>query len=517
MKLRELLDAVGYLMVSGRRDMLENEVSGITDNSEECADGAVFVCVEGRRNDGHAFAGEAVDRGAAVLVCSSDRGEEIREFTASFGDVCVIEVNDTRSAYAKMCGVFYGVYNSGVKVICVTGTNGKTTVSTMIRDGLVAYGKRTALLGTLGGSFEGREYGCDTMTTPDPGKLYRILSEFVKGGAEYIVMEASSHALALRKLDGLCVHMGVFTNLTPEHLDFHGNMDEYEYAKSLLFAKCRWGGVFFADDPHWEKMAVALPEGAHAVRCSLCDRGAEYKAEGISTLGENGVRFSVIHGIYRAEGRFPNGRTDVYCAIPGEFSVYNSLLAFAVLCELGVPPLCASGGITACAGVRGRMEKLDVPAELGISVFIDFAHTPDALSRLLRSVRSFCGDGNRIVTVFGCGGDRDRSKRSLMGAIASRLSDLTVITADNSRSESTETIVSDILSGFDRARPHKVITDRREAIEYVLENASFGDIILLCGKGHEEYEIRGGVKYPFSERNIVAEYFGRTVGEGGKR
>jgi UDP-N-acetylmuramoyl-L-alanyl-D-glutamate--2,6-diaminopimelate ligase len=237
----------------------------------------------------------------------------------------------------------------------------------------------------------------------------------------------------------------------------------------------------------------------------------------ISMLGENGVRFSVIHGIYRVEGAFPNGRTDVYCGIPGEFSAYNSLLAFAVLCELGVPPLCASGGITACSGVRGRMEKLAVPAESGVSVIIDFAHTPDALSRLLRSVRSFCDDGNRIVTVFGCGGDRDRSKRSLMGAIASRLSDFTVITADNSRSESTESIINDILSGFDRSRPHKVISDRREAIEYVLENSAIGDVILLCGKGHEEYEIRGGERYPFSERKIVAEYFSRTVGDcGGK-
>jgi len=507
MKLKKLLSVAGLKITCGSETALDVEISDVTDNSGECADKSVFVCVEGRRNDGHDYASEAVENGAVALVCSPGRNEEMREFTASFGDVAVIEAEDTRSAYAKLCGIFYGVFDSEARVVCVTGTNGKTTVSTMIRDGLSAYGKRAALLGTLGGEFEGRHYDSDTMTTPDPKRLYGILGEFISLGAEYIIMEASSHALALRKLDGLTVYMGVFTNLTPEHLDFHGNMDEYEYAKSLLFAKCRYGGVFFADDPYWERMALSLANECRRARCSLSDSEAEYRADGIAMLGENGVKYSVIHGNYRVEGGEHNCRTDVYCGIAGSFSVANSLVAFATLCELGIPPVCASGGITACRGVRGRMEKLPVPSESGISVFIDFAHTPDALSKLIRSVRAFCGPEKRIVTLFGCGGDRDRSKRSLMGAIASRLADFTVITADNSRGEPLGVIINDILSGVDRARPHVVIPDRREAIEYALDSAAEGDVILLCGKGHEEYELRDGEKIPFSERKIVSDFF----------
>ena len=516
MRLGELLSLVEYKVVYGD-GIMNSDVLDITDSSAECAVGSVFFCIEGRRSDGHSFACDAVENGASVLVCSSGRGEEMREFTASFGDVVVIEVKDTRSAYAKACGMFYGVSASDVKIICVTGTNGKTSVSTMIRDGLSACGKRAALLGTLGGSFEGEYYGCGTMTTPDPKRLYAILSEFIARGAEYIVMEASSHALALRKLEGLRVYMGVFTNLTPEHLDFHGNMDEYEFAKTLLFSKCECGGVFFADDPHAERMALALPYGRKKVYCSLWDKGADYFVDEFSLLGENGVKYSVNRGIYRGEGEIYNEKTRIYCGIAGEFSLCNSLLAFATLCELGIPSACASGGITACRGVKGRMEKLPTPADSGISVFIDFAHTPDALSKLIRSVRGFCGAENRIVVVFGCGGDRDRSKRSLMGAIASRLADLTVITADNSRSESVDSIINDILSGVERSRPHKVISDRRAAIEYVLDSAASGDVILLCGKGHEEYELRGGETYPFSERKIVADFFEKRSGKGGRK
>ena len=511
MNLKKLISVLECTVLCGSDGMLAAEVTDVTERSGECTVGSIFVCIEGRQRDGHCFASEAVENGAIAVVCSRGRGAEVREFTASFGEVCIIEVDDTRSAYAKACGEFYAVSRAEVKVICVTGTNGKTTVSSMIRDGLCAYGKRAALLGTLGGSFEGTEYSCGTMTTPDPKRLYGILSDFISRGAEYIVMEASSHALALRKLDGLRICMGVFTNLTPEHLDFHGNMDEYEYAKSLLFRKCEYGGVFLEDDPHAEVMAHSLPEGRRRVRCSLVDVTADYRADNVNFLGEDGVKYAVIHGENRAEDGLSEFRTDVYCGMVGEFSLRNSLLAFATLCELGIPAACASGGITACRGVKGRMEKLPVPKESGIAVFIDFAHTPDALSKLIRSVRGFCGAEKRIVTVFGCGGDRDRSKRSLMGAIASRLADFTVITADNSRSESIEGIINDILSGVDRSRPYKVIPDRREAIEYVLDSSASGDVILLCGKGHEEYELRGGETVPFSEREIVADFFRKRV------
>ena len=506
MKLRELLEGIDYKLVSGEAG-LDRESVGVTDDSRECGLNYAYVCVCGKKNDGHKFVANAVESGATALICESGRGEEIRGITASKGDIAVVEVQDTRSALARMLGVLNGVFRSSAKIVCVTGTNGKTTVSTLIYRALCSLGHKAALLGTLGGEFMGKHYSCGTMTTPDPKILYGILGEFIKGGAEYIIMEASSHALALRKLDGLMVHIGVFTNLTPEHLDFHGSMGEYARAKARLFERCEYGGVFFADDSYAENMQLALACGRRCVRCSITEKSADYFADNVEILGLSGVKYTVIHGDFDRIGVAVNTRTEVYSGIPGSFSVCNSLLAFSVLCELGIPSVCASGGVAACRGVRGRMERLPVPESAGYSVFIDFAHTPDALSKVITAVRDFSKVGERIVLVFGCGGDRDRSKRSLMGAIASRLADLTVITADNSRSEATESIIEEILSGFDRSRPYKVITDRREAINYVLETAGAGDIILLCGKGHEEYEISGGTVQHFSEREIVAEFF----------
>ncbi|MBR2460390.1 MAG: UDP-N-acetylmuramoyl-L-alanyl-D-glutamate--2,6-diaminopimelate ligase [Clostridia bacterium] len=490
------------------RGVLNKEVSDVTDRSSECGKGSVFVCLKGRKSDGHSYIEDALRAGAETVLCHAGSNVNIEGIAASFPYACIIETENTRSAFAKMCASFYGISDGNIKIICVTGTNGKTTVSTLIYRALNSCGKPTALLGTLGGYFGDERFSCGTMTTPDPKQLYGLVSRFGKMGAEYLVIEASSHALALNKLDGLDIYMGVFTNLTPEHLDFHGSMEEYASAKSLLFRRCSLGGVFFADDAYCRLMAEALPEGRRAIRCSVIDSGADYYADNVRMLGEDGVRYSVLHT--EVERKMRMCRTDIYCGIPGSFSVCNSLLAFATLCELGISPVCAAGGIISSGGVRGRIEKLSLPDRVGFSVYIDFAHTPDALSKIIRSVREFAAEDQRIITVFGCGGDRDRSKRPLMGAISSRLADFTVLTADNSRSESTEEIISEILSGFDKARPYKIIPDRKEAIIFALESAEKGDIILLCGKGHEEYEIIGDSVIPFSEREIVEEYFNKN-------
>ncbi|MBQ9117243.1 MAG: UDP-N-acetylmuramoyl-L-alanyl-D-glutamate--2,6-diaminopimelate ligase [Clostridia bacterium] len=516
MKLKSLLNGIKYSIISEGSELADGdcgeiEITDITDNSVECGRGCLFVCIKGAKNDGHEFIADALKGGAAVIVFEKERIEEIRGITASNPYIYFIMVENARSAFAKMCAAYYGIGGSSVKIICVTGTNGKTTVSTIICRALCACGKHAALLGTLGGYFEGESYSSGTMTTPDPKLLYRIIASFVERGAEYVVMEASSHALALDKLDGLDIYLGVFTNLTPEHLDFHGSMDEYGAAKAKLFEKCRSGGVFFSDDPYCARMASALGEGKKTVFCSLRDENADYFAIDVRWLGENGVKYSVLHGNSQGNGlKRHTSRTEIFCGIAGSFSVGNSLLAFAVLHELGVPAVCAAGGIISQGGVRGRMERLALPEKTGFSVFIDFAHTPDALSKTLRSVREFADREQRITVLFGCGGDRDRSKRSLMGAIASRLADMTVLTSDNSRSESAEAIISEILSGFDRSKPYKIIIDRREAIRYALSTATKGDIIMLCGKGHEEYEIVGDRVIPFSERDIVAEFFRET-------
>lgn len=516
--IEELLKNVPHRVVleTDSGEMYKREISDVTSDSRECVPHCAFVCMTGINSDGHSYIKGAVKNGAELIVCEKEKSEVVvrelnnyyQDITAS-GKVAVIETENTRAALSQMCASFYGIDKKCPRLICVTGTNGKTTVSTMICRALNYCGKRAAVLGTLGGYCGGEKYDIGTVTTPDPKLLCRMLSVFADGGAEFVVMEASSHALALDKLVGLGrIELGVFTNLTPEHLDFHRSMEKYAEAKAKLFRNCE-KGVFFGDDGNAMRMAAALDDPEKAVFCSLSDKRSDYYAENVHLLGESGAVYTVIHGNSREKKR--NGSlskfesTVVNCNIPGCFSVTNSLLAFAVLCELGISPRTASEALKAQEGVRGRMERVDLPKSADYSVYIDFAHTPDALSKLISSVRGYVRPEQRIVVLFGCGGDRDRSKRSLMGAIASRLADFVIVTSDNCRSEPAEAIISEIMSGFDSSCPHVVVKDRREAIKYAVSNADVGDVILLCGKGHEEYELQGEEKLPFNEREIVFE------------
>lgn len=460
----------------------DTEVTEIVSDSRRVTPGCMFICIKGKKKDGHDYICEARRRGASVIVC--ERGCD-----CSSGQAKVLITKNARSAHAMILSNAYHRPDRELKIIAVTGTNGKTTVTSMIYNALTRSGKRSALIGTLGAFFEGEIESTGTMTTPDPERLYPLLRRYADLGAEYAVMEASSHALALGKLDGMRVHIGAITNVTPEHLDFHGDMNGYKEAKSKLFSLCE-KGVFCVDDAYTEDMYRASV--CKKVSCSVRNAKSDYYADNARLLGTDGVEFIVRHG---GEG------TKVVSEIPGSFTVSNALLAVSVLSESGFSVIAASNGVAHLSGVRGRMEKL--PLKTDFSVIIDFAHTPDALSKLLESVRAFRKKGERIVTLFGCGGDRDPSKRSLMGAIASRLSDFVIITSDNSRSENTGAIIDEIMSGFDRDCPFKRIDDRKKAIIYAVRNAMKGDIILLCGKGHEEYEIDMSGARPFSERDIV--------------
>lgn len=454
-------------------------VNGICADSRAVLPGNVFFCIKGGKSDGADYIKEAIRRGARVVIC--ENGCE------TYG-APTVTVENTRSAYAIALSSLHGRPAKKLKIIAITGTNGKTTVSKMIQNALQESGKRCAIIGTLGASFEGKSTSLSTMTTPDPEVLYALLAQYVSEGAEYVVMEASSHALALGKLDGIDFEIGAITNLTAEHLDFHGNMESYYAAKSSLFDKCK-KGVFLCDDYYTVKMHAEAK--CKRVSCSVTNKSCEFHAENIAYSFENGTQFTVM-------GKKP---LTLHCEIPAEFTVSNALLACTVLRELGIPDADIYKGIASLGGVEGRMERIETGRDF--SIFIDFAHTPDALARLLTSVRKIKGEGERIITLFGCGGDRDKSKRSLMGAVASRLSDFVVITADNSRSENTESIIDEIMTGFDKTCPHIRIDDRKSAIEYAVMNAGRGDIILLCGKGHEKYEIdKRGIR-PFSERAVV--------------
>ena len=479
-KLTDLLKNTEYS--SNKEDLSDIYVNDIITNSKEVTPKSLFICLKGCKYDGHNYIKEAEKRGAEVIICSNKcryRSEK----------AVLIHVENSRQVYGEVWRNAAGNPDKRLKIIAITGTNGKTTVSTMIYTALNAAGRKCALIGTLGGYYNGEKTSIGTMTTPDPEKLYPLLKKYADLGAEYAVMEASSHALALGKLDGIEFFVGAVTNLTPEHLDFHGDMEQYCIAKARLFNQCE-KKIFCIDDKYIKEMFERANGEKKSV--SVKNKNADFYADNIILDGINGISFDF---------KFNGGSVSVKSDIPGSFTVSNALLCAAVLKELGFSLNEIRYGIYALHGVKGRMEKL--PIEKNFSVFIDFAHTPDALQKLLETVNNFKKKGQRTVTLFGCGGDRDRSKRSLMGAIASRLSDFVIITADNSRSEKVELIINDIMSGFDKKCPYKIIFNRKEAIKFAIESAGKGDIILLCGKGHEEYEIDNFGTHPFSEKEIV--------------
>lgn len=460
------------------------EVNGVSADSRGVKNGEAFFCIRGTKTNGAGYIDEAIKNGATVIV-----SDEKLPTTPSV--VRSVTVKNVRSAYAVACSRMYGEPSRKMKMIGVTGTNGKTTVCSMIESALLAAGKKCAVIGTLGARFEGKFTSLSTMTTPDPEVLYALLYEYSNKGAEYVVMEASSHSLAQSKLDGIYFDVGAITNVSAEHLDYHKNMQDYCIAKQSLFERSR-GGVFLCDDFYTTEMYNCAK--GKKIACSVKDKRYQIHAERVGFDFENGCILTVKDG---------TETVTLHSPIPASFTPSNVMLAYAVLKTLGIKNEHIHNGIASLKCVQGRMERVTTGRDF--SVFIDFAHTPDALSRLLSGIKLMKRQGQRIVTLFGCGGDRDKTKRSLMGAIASRLSDFVIITSDNSRSEEPQDIIDEIMGGFDKSCPHVRIDDRRQAIEYAVLNAESGDIILLCGKGHECYEITKCGKRDFCERKIVTE------------
>ena len=336
--------------------------------------------------------------------------------------------------------------------------------------------------------------------------MYRMLAQMVEDGVEVVLMEVTSHALVLEKLAPLWFEASVFTNLTPEHLDFHKTMEAYADAKARLFEKSNLS-VVNLDSPYAERM-IAAAHG-RVITCSL-SKGADYTAEILRNDGD-GVAYSLT-----AE----NLRQTIRCPIPGSFSVINSMQAAVTALQLGVSAGRVKEAVASLSGVRGRMERQPLGTEADFTVLIDYAHTPDALENLLRTAAPLCGFGGRLTVVFGCGGDRDRGKRPMMGRVASENAQLVILTSDNSRSEKPDEIISQILIGVRETTPCVVIEDREKAIEYAIQNARSGDVILLAGKGHETYEITRDGRRRFDEREIVQKAFAdrkrRKRGEGTK-
>ncbi len=467
------------------------EIESIVSDSRRVTEGSLFLCLKGLHSDGHEYEDEAIRRGARVIVA-----ERVRD--ACVGGAAVrIVLENTRKAAALLYSSFYGNPAKHMKIVGVTGTNGKTSVASLLCEVLRTAGVRCALLGTVSAEdANGRTLAYATgMTTPDPEILYPLLRKMAESGAEALVMEVSSHALALHKVDAIRFEMGVFTNLSQDHLDFHGSMEEYFSAKKRLFSLCRRACVCIDSSAGRELCEYLKTIACPLVTCSVKPFG-DYCALEKRERGFDGVDFVL---------RTPVGEFALSSALCGKFALVNSLMAAALAWEFGISPDAVALALKSTKGVRGRMELAVTPNTAAPSVLIDYAHTPDALEGLLLGARELRRKGGRVILVFGCGGERDRGKRREMATIATRLADLVIVTSDNSRGEDPDIIFGDILRGIDKEKPYLVLRDRRDAIREAILGARPCDLVVLAGKGHETYEIDAEGKHPFDEREIVRE------------
>ncbi len=453
------------------------EVQNICNDSRRVGAGSLFVAERGYATDGHRFIPSAVAAGASVVVCED-----------AFDGSCVV-VDNSRRACAQIAANYYGNPANRFQIIGVTGTNGKTTVTNLVKQLIERItGKKVGLIGTNRNMIGDLELETER-TTPDSIELQELFGRMADAGCAYVTMEVSSHALYLDRVYGVPFSVGVFTNLTEDHLDFHGTMEAYAEAKSRLFSSCE-KAVINIDDP-WAKLMLGAAR--NVLTFSIDTDSGELKARNIHLL-QDSVTFDAVMD----ERCYP-----CRLAIPGKFSVYNALTAMGVMLCLGASPEEVSEAMRYCEGVKGRAEV--VPTGRDFTVLIDYAHSPDALENILDTVNGFAH--GRVIIVFGCGGDREREKRPIMGRIAVEKSDVAIVTSDNPRTEEPMAIIEDIVSGIPkRARAAwEVIENRREAIARAISEARGGDVIILAGKGHETYQIIGREKRHFDEREIVRE------------
>lgn len=459
----------------------DTEITGVVYDSRKVVPGCLFLCLKGAQVDGHRFAAQAAEAGAAVILA-----EHPVDCPAP-----VVVVPDTRYALAVVSAAWFGHPAKEMKVIGITGTKGKTTSSFMIRSIIEAAGHKTGLIGTIG-SVISDQVTATANTTPESFEVQRIFREMVDAGCEYCVIEASSIGLKAHRVSGFTFDIGLFTNFSPDHIggDEHADMEEYRQCKSMLFRQCRTG-VINIDDPSWQ----GIVEG-HT--CQLKTYGfsqeAQLRAENdhlISRPGYLGVEFDV-----RGELEF-----SVDVDIPGKFNAYNALGAIAVCHQLGIPVEAMKRGLDTVK-VKGRVEPVPVPGDF--TLLIDYAHNAVSMESILETLREY--HPARLICLFGAGGNRPKIRRYEMGEVSGRMADLSVITADNSRFEDVLDILADIKTGLAKTDGKFIeIPDRREAIRWCLENARSGDIVVLAGKGHEDYQEIKGVKYPFDERVVIQE------------
>lgn len=476
MKLNELLK--GLTVLAATADM-NTDVTDVCYDSRQTAEGGLFVAITGAETDGHRFIPMAREKGAACVVCQH----------APDGDIPYVVVEDSRRALAVIACNWFDHPSREMTMIGVTGTSGKTTSTYLIKSILEQKaGAKVGLIGTIQNMI-GSEVLHTERTTPESFELQKLFRRMSDAGCTHVVMEVSSHALVQRRAGAIDFALGVFTNLTQDHLDYHGTMEAYCDAKARLFRQCRAAAVN-GDDP-WtprllENVTCPVTRFGQGLANDLVGWDAHYCADRVS--------FTACSD---------SEHIPVTLHIPGAFSLYNALAALAAAQALGIPIEDAAQALSLCQGVRGRAEV--VPTDTDYTVLIDYAHTPDGLKNILSTVCGFADA--RVLVVFGCGGDRDRTKRAEMGRIAARLADEVIVTSDNPRTENPYAILHEILAGMaDSATPFAVLESRREAIAYALDHARTGDVVVLAGKGHETYQVVGAETLPLDERQVVREH-----------
>lgn len=455
----------------------DREITSITDDTRKVIKGSLFFCVKGTKFDGHTVVTEMLEKGAVAVVCEHDLG---------LGDNQIITEN-SRKLYGEVCSAWFGHPEKKIKMIGVTGTNGKTTTTNIIKHILMKNGHKTGLVGTIQNEI-GNEIIHTDNTTPFAYDFMALLDRMVKSGCEYVVMEVSSFGLVQNRIGSSHFDVALFTNLTQDHLDYHKDMEDYYQAKKLLFGMCD-KAICNIDDHYGERLynEINCPEYSFST-----EKNADFKAENISVKA-NGSEFD-----FSLDGKSYHVKTNM----TGMFNISNVLGAVAICIQEGIPVNDIISAVGSYGGVKGRCEI--IPTGRDFTVICDYAHTPDALENVLKSLKPYAE--NRLICLFGCGGNRDSAKRPEMAKSAEKYADKLIVTSDNPRDEKPKEIINEILSGLAGDVPYDVVTDRREAIYHALKTAEKGDIIVLAGKGHEDYQILENNRHiHFDEREVVSD------------
>ncbi len=488
MLLSELLNKIKAVQVIGNPP--GREVTGVEYDSRKVVNGSVFLAIKGYNTDGHFFIQDALNNKAVAVVV--ERSESVPDSLVNHFNAIKIVVNDGRQALAEISNAFYDEPSKKMRLIGITGTNGKTTSSYFLKNILETAGYKVGLMGTIS-NYIGKERINAKLTTPESNDLNKMLDQMINAGCDFAVMEVSSHSLSLKRVHGLNFSFAVFTNITPEHLDFHGDFENYLSAKKILFDSLpvSSSAIYNSDDLH----SVDVIKNCRALKYSF---GAKIDSQ-FNILNINcelsGTSFTI---------KYENKEYQLKTSLVGDFNAYNAAGAFATAKLSGIKDEVIAEGISTTPQVPGRFEVIPNGTR---KIVIDYSHTPDSLEKTLMVIRKITGKKNPVHTVFGCGGNRDKLKRPLMGKIATELSDTVIVTSDNPRNENPSTIIEEIKSGITTDN-YQVIEDREKAIEEAIKKSGKNSVILIAGKGHEDYQEINGIRNHFSDREMAKKYLG---------